>query len=226
MIGGRYLSIASVLSVAALGAGFGAWSGLTGPQVAGAQLEAASVNTAGTSFVAVVDVTQSVVGTIEVIRSHDVNVWQPPGRASQIETVAVTGADHDVSYSRTITRVGDSCWTTVEGPASLKPLLCTKVNVRPMTSAETASGVTDVDGTYALDAAASQKFVSAGTSGTVGMCAVEARLSGSFITWQQISFTVALTSATVEVLETARFSHVGHAPPIATPSGPPTATAS
>jgi hypothetical protein len=78
MIGGRYLSIASVVAVTALGAGFCVWSGLTGPQIAGVQVEAASVNTGATSFVTDIEATQSVVESPEVIRSLTVTVWQPP----------------------------------------------------------------------------------------------------------------------------------------------------
>jgi hypothetical protein len=91
----------------------------------------------------------------------------------------------------------------------------------PLTSRETASGVPMSTGPT-LSTQRRARHISAGTSDIVGMCQVEDRISGSFITWQRISFTVAGPNADIEVVEIRRLSQFGHAPPIATPGGPPT----
>ncbi len=227
MTAGRYLSIGSVVAVGVLGAAFAAWSGLTGPTIAGVQLTAASENTAASSFMATVDATESVIGTDEVITVLDMNVREVPDRATVVREGEVTGVAQDRSYRLTLTQVGDSCWTTVEPPGT-KPLECemSRVHVMSLPAADTTSGVTVEDGTYSLDPVACRRFISAEVSDSIGMCSVGFRISGSYISWERISFYEAISGANIQVVETIRFSHYGDVPEITTPAGPPTATAS
>ena len=226
-MGGRYLSVGSVVAVGVLGAGFAAWSGLTGPVVAGVQLAAASENTAASSFMATVEATESVIGTDEVITVVDMNVRQVPDRATVVRNGEVTGVAQDRSYRLTLTQVRDSCWTTVE-PPGMEPLECgmSRVHVMDLPGADTTSGVTVEDGTYSLSPVACRRFITADVSDPIGMCSVQFRISGSYISWERISFYEAISGANIQVVETIRFSNYGDVPAITTPAGPPTATAS
>jgi hypothetical protein len=226
MTAGRLTSIASVLAVGVLGAGFAAWSGLTGPQVAGVQLRSAAQNSAASSFVAIVDATESVTGTDEVITTQDTTVREAPDRATQIRSGEVTGIDNDYSFRLTLTQVGNSCWTT-ERPPGEHPLECQMSRIRPMPPplADTETGVTVEAGTYSLSPAASESIITSQISGPVGMSSIQYRISGSYLSWERVSFNVSVSGADLEILETLRFSHYGDVPPIATPPGRPTATA-
>jgi hypothetical protein len=226
MIGGRYLSIASVAAMSVLGAGFAAWSGLTGPEVAGVQLEAASANTAATSFVEKTDSTESVIGTVEVVTTEDTNISDPPDRIRLVRTGRVTGVDQDYSYRLTLTQVRNACWTTVEGPARLAPIQCEALRVRaePLTNVATGSDVTYRDGIYSLSSVSCERLIDPLVGAPVGMCSFEAEISGSFLSWQRLSFITSVKGASVIVVQSTRLSHFGDVPPIATPTGPPTAT--
>jgi hypothetical protein len=226
MIAGRYLSIGSLAVMSVLGAGFAAWSGFTGPEVAGAQLEAASANTAATSFVEITDSTESVIGTVEVITTEDMNTSDPPDRIRLIRTGRVTGVDQDYSYRLTLTQIGNACWTTVEGPARLPAIQCEALRVRaePLMHALTGSDVTDRDGIYSLSSASCERFISPLVGAPVGMCSFEATIGGSFLSWQRLSFITSVRGESVIVVQNTRLSHFGDVSPITTPPGPPTAT--
>jgi hypothetical protein len=229
MVAGRLLSITTVLVLGVLGAGFAAWSGLTNPQVAGEQLQVAELNTAAASnFTITIDEVEDVVGTSEVATIHEVVHYQAPDRQSVVENTQVAGIPDAYSYKRTRTQIGDSCWTTVSGPQGLEPLACqaSELSPHPLTTAETRSSVTYSNGVYSLSAAAARKFLSRSISGPIGMATFEARLAGLYLGWQRVSFNVAQANATFQIVQISQLSDVGTTPSIATPPGPPTATAS
>ena len=95
----------------------------------------------------------------------------------------------------------------------------------PPPVADTTSGVTEDAGTFSLSPAASERIISSEISDPVGMCSIQYRISGSYLSWERVSFNVSAPGADLQILETIRFSHYGDVPAIATPLGPPTATA-
>ena len=231
MIAGRRMSLASVAILAALGTGFASWSGFTSPEIAGVQLQIASENlAAASSFTSIIDETESVFGSSEVIIIHEMVHHRAPDRLSVVDTVHYTGAGvTHYSFTRTLTQIGDSCWTTIAGPTrpgNLKPLGCSASTLRhvSLSSAETQS-VTEHNGTYYLSSTVAEKYLSQYVPYPIGMVKIEARIEGEYISWQRISFELAASNATIDVVETTKFSDYGTTPPIPTPPGPMTANA-
>jgi hypothetical protein len=228
VISGRHLSVASVAVLGCLGAGFGAWSGFTNPPIAGVQLQIASQNLAAiSSFTATVDETESVVGTGEVVTIREVVHHQAPDREFVMETTHVAGVEIPYSYSRTLTQIGGSCWTTVSGPRNVTPLTCSASNVRvkPLSNPQTQSSVTYNNGTYSISPNVAQKYLKASTPYPIGMVTFEARIDGEYVSWEHISFVLAVSGATIDVVQTTQFGEFGSAPPVTAPEGAPTAIA-
>lgn len=228
MISGRNTSVASLALLACLGVGFGAWSGLTGPNVAGMQLQVAGDNVAAASSLSEAsDITESVIGTPEVVTLHETRVRNAPDRVAFVETVHISGAGPAYSYTRTLTQIGDSCWTTIASARKVEPLPCeaSTLRIRPLTAAETASGVTSSDGTYSLSQHVAVEYLETSVSFPIGMVTFQFRITGDYVTWEHVGFDEALDGATVIVDQTTRFADFDRAPRILEPAGPPTATA-
>jgi hypothetical protein len=228
MIAGRLLSLSTVALVGVLGIVFAAWSGFTNPDVAGQQLEAAAQNSAAApNFTDTINESESLTGSNEAILVHEVVHYEAPDRQEAVETTRIAGIPNPYSYTRTLTQIGNSCWTTVSGPAELEPLACRTANSHPLRFdlADAWSDVTDNDGTYSLGAAATHQFLSHILSTPFGMASFEARISGSYMNWQRIAFVTSTQDGTFQIVETAELSDIGSSPSVIRPSGPATATA-
>jgi hypothetical protein len=229
MISGRQMSLASVVVMASLGAGFGAWSGFTNPQIAGVQLQIASENLAAvSSFTATVDETESVVGTAEVLTVREFIHHQGPDREFVMETTHVAGTQVPYAYTRTLTQIGDSCWTSVSGaPPGVKPLGCSAstVRVKPLSEPEIQSAVTYNSGTYSVSPTVAQKVLKASIGDSIGMVTFEVRIEGDYVSWEHVSFDLAISGATIDVVQTTQFGDFGSGPSVTTPIGAPTAKA-
>jgi hypothetical protein len=226
MMGARSLSVLSVAFLTLLSAGSAAWSGFTNPNVAAVQLQIARENlAAASSFTAVVDVTESVFGTSEVGTVHQVVHYQAPDREFIFETGHEDLGVRSLSYTRTLTQIGDSCWTTVSTSA-VGPFACqtSTVQVLPFSAAELSS-VTDNDGLYALSGSAAELLLKQLDPGPTGMAAFEARIAGEYISRTRVSFVFSQSNAAIGVVQTTQFSDFGSSPPIVVPPGPPTAIA-
>jgi hypothetical protein len=227
MTSGRNLSIASLAALTSLGVGFGAWSGLTGPNVAGVQLEIAGRNLAAASSLSeVIDITESVIGTPEVVTIHETVIRNAPDRIKLAEHVHVSGAGPDYSYTRTLTQIGGSCWTTVSSSQMIQQLPCeaSTVRIRTLTAAETDSGVTDSGGVYSLSQKVATEYLRRSVSSPIGMVTIQVRITGEYVTWEHVAFYETVSGGTVIVDQTTQIANIDHAPRILEPAGPPTAT--
>ncbi len=224
MVGGRALSLGSVAVLAALSIGFGAWSAATNPNVAAEQLHQAAANLfAASSFVTVVDTSESVVGTSEVIQITRTIDYEAPNRQHERATVAVAGR---VSV-QTFTQVGSSCWSYVTGRVA-EPLACLRNAFASSPLFATASDVTDQGGTYLLSRQDADTLITTAVSGqqlSIGMAMVAVRISGAFISWQHATFNAGTAGANIMVNQVIRYIDVDAGPDVVVPSGPPNETA-
>jgi hypothetical protein len=225
MAAGKLESILSLVVLTALAVGFGAWSGLTGPELTSVDLQVASADLASASgFLATQNITESVVGSDEVVTVQESVDWQAPDRVALTQTTRVTDESGDYTYVRTLTQIGDSCWSVVvRGPADLKPLACTTQSnrLKILTAAETA-GAIENDGVYLLSPGGGDAYLSSRKLEAFGMVSIEMRISGDYLSWQRFAFDESVSGANVEVVEVVGFKDVGNAPPVARPSGDPT----
>ena len=223
--GGRSLSLAAVTLLGVLAAAAGLWSGLTGPRVADVQLQQAAANlVASSSFVAALDETESVIGTAEQARIHEVIDYVAPDRQMVTRTIS----EGPRSGFGTLTQIGGSCWfhNTGSFPSPGCDAAGIQLLLRQLRNFENSSGVSENGGTYMLSARQSADWISrAGEDNGFGMPVVEARIDGGTVSWVQLSFDAGTSGASILVDETMRFSDIDHGPPVAVPDGPPTATA-
>jgi hypothetical protein len=222
---GRDISLGSVALVAVLSAAVGIWSGLSGPKVADVQVHQAAANlAAASSFVVNVDQTVSEIGTADQAQIDEVVHYQAPDRQWATQTVR---SNQSVSV-KTITQIGGSCWIHSTGPAP--PFTCLRNSFENLLGAvrafEKPSEITNVAGTYTLSAKDSAAIISPVSGGlTIGMPAVEVRITGAVISWEHISLDTSERGASILIDEVIHFSQVGNGPAVVAPSGPPTETA-
>lgn len=223
---GRAISLGSIALVAVLSGSLGLWSAFSGPRVADVALHQAAANlAAASSFVITLDQTESVLGTSEQVHIGEVVRFEAPDKETSVQTV-----DSLRSHSvKKITQIGSSCWIYTTGPATPFPCMRNEIQhiVGFVSDLETASGVTDHGGTYILDKKDSASVITKEASGqlAIGMAKVEVRLSGDFISWEDLSLDAAVDGASILIDEVVRFSDVGNAPAVVAPQGPPTAIA-
>ena len=224
MTGGRALSFGAVTLLGVLAAAFGLWSGLTGPRVADVQVQQAAANlVASSSFVAVIDQTESVIGTAQQSRIHEVIDYVAPDRQMVTRTIS----EGRTSGNGTLTQIGASCWFHNLGsfPSSECDAAGIQLLLGQMRSFEKSSDVSESGGTYMLDAHESASWISeAGVDGAVGMPTVEARIDGEILSWVNVSFDLGMSGASILVNETVRFGDIDHGPPVGAPEGPPSET--
>ncbi len=224
---GRHLSLGSVGLLALLTAAAGLWSALTGPRIADVQLHQATANLiAASSFTAVVDETESVIGTSEQVHIHEVLDYVAPDR--QMVTREIT--EGRLTGGGTLTQIGGSCWIHNTGPFTRS--VCNRAAFQAfldhLRQLEHSTDVSDNGGTYFLTPPDSSRWILADVPGNrmIGMAEVEARIDGETLSSVRVSFDASLSGASVLVYETLQFAAIDHGPAIVTPAGPPTSTAS
>jgi hypothetical protein len=234
--------VLGVLTVLSLGGA--AWSAFTGPKVADVQLHEAAANTVAASSMVVVQhatikialPTQpgSTGGTAEnetETISETVD-YQAPDRIRASSTETGAGSEATAPVTSTETQIGDACWTNV--PAG-DDTSCTAKAISSfftvVSGLEQATDVTERGGTYFLSPKASASVVQAmdggqGNSvfGTASGDSIEARITGDTISWEQVNIDSTGSTAGTSVDIVITYSDIGSAPPVETPSGPPTAT--
>jgi hypothetical protein len=223
---GRAISLGSIALVAVLSGSLGLWSAFSGPRVADVALHQAAGNlAASSSFVITLHQTESVQGTAEQVQIGEVVHYEAPDSEKSVQTI-----DSIRSHSvKTITQIGSSCWISSTGPATPFPCMRSEIQhlVGFVKDLETASGVTDDGGTYVLSQKDSASVVAKEASGqlTFGMAKVKVRISGDFISWEELSLDAAVNGASILIDEVVSFSDVGNGPSVLAPPGPPTAIA-
>jgi hypothetical protein len=237
------LSVFLVLGLLTLlSLGGAAWSAFTGPKVADVQLQEAAANTVAASSMVVVQhatikialPTQagSTGGTAETETISETVDYQAPDRIQATSTESGSGSGATAPVTSTETQIGDACWTNApagdDTSCSAKAISSFFTVVSGL---EKATDVTDRGGTYFLSPGASGSVVQAmdggqGNSvfGPASGDLVEARIVGDTISWEQVRIDSAGSAAGTSVTIVITYSDIGSAPPVETPSGPPTAT--
>jgi hypothetical protein len=232
--------VLGLLTVLSLGGA--AWSAFTGPKVADVQLQEAAANTVAASSMVVVQhatikialPTQagSTGGTAEnetETISETVD-YQAPDRIHATSTESGSGSGATAPVTSTETQIGDACWTNApagdDTSCSAKAISSFFTVVSGL---EKATDVSDRGGTYVLTPQASGTVVEAmdggqGNSvfGAASGDSVEARIAGDTISWEQVGIHSAGSTVGTSVNIVITYSDIGSAPPVATPSGPPT----
>jgi hypothetical protein len=228
----RAFSLGSIALVGVLSASLGLWSAFSGPKIADVALHDAAANLAAAqSFVIELHQTESVVGTDEQVQIGEVVHFEAPDRQWAVQTVDSSNSGNSAnSHSvKKITQIGDSCWISTTGTATPFPCEVSSIqhllgNVKKL---ETVSGVTNDGGTYVLSKKDSASLVSSEASGqlTLGMAKVKVRISGDYVSSEQLSLDAAVDGASILINEVLNISDVGTGPRVIAPSGPPTETA-
>ena len=244
------MSVFLVLTVlAVLSLGGAAWSAFTGPRVADVQLQVAAANTvAAPSLIVHLQATitaslsaQSGSGTSggttenEVEKISETVDYQAPDRIKATTTDTDSGIEGSTSgpVTSSETQIGNACWTNA--PAGTD-VMCTAGAISSfldvVSSLEKATGITDRNGTYYLSPKATQILVEALDGGqgdsTLGGSgsgdSAEARINGDAVSWEKLTVNSASTQGKTSLDIVVTFTDIGSAPPVETPSGPPTAT--
>ena len=243
------MSLATLGVLCALSAGSGVWSALTGPRVADVQLHVAASNTvAAASFVATVNakIKETTSGSLgsptvggsapqtQISTSKETIVYQAPDRVQVKESSAINGQSTPETEE---TQIGSSCWesASLSGQHQQCQTNAVSMFLEIVRELEKTSKVTYRAGTYDLTPADSLTFLNDALGGTGGgpppkNLVVQVRIQGSNVSSEHISFTEAEAgvsgSGSISLIADidATFTHIGSAPPVARPSGPPTAT--